>query len=117
MLGLTTANRWWRRWPNLRGEHGGAGSNAPAHHRLADPALPDALADLVLLHAANLCFQAQMTDELQSTGQKTTVFCENRPLEILVFFTICGLFYKLWCCDAMYAVYPQYATKQVGFAL
>lgn len=62
--------RQWQRWPNLRGEHGGAGSDAPGHHRLADPALPDALADLVLLHATNLCFQAQMADKLQGKNNK-----------------------------------------------
>lgn len=40
---------------HLRGEHGGAGPDAPAHHRFCDPALLDGLADLVLLRASDLC--------------------------------------------------------------
>lgn len=39
---------------HLGGEHGGAGPDAPAHHRLGDPALFDGLADLVLLGASDL---------------------------------------------------------------
>lgn len=39
---------------HLGGEHGGAGPDAPAHHRLGDPALFDGLADLVLLRASDL---------------------------------------------------------------
>lgn len=39
---------------HLRGEHGGTGTDAPAHHRLGDPALFDGLTDLVLLRASDL---------------------------------------------------------------
>lgn len=39
---------------HLGGEHGGAGPDAPAHHRLCDPALFDSFADFILLRASNL---------------------------------------------------------------
>lgn len=39
---------------DLGGEQGGAGPDAPAHHRLGDPALADPLADLVFLGSADL---------------------------------------------------------------
>ena len=43
---LQTADLW--------SEHGGAGSDTPAHHRFGYSALSDALADLVLFCASNL---------------------------------------------------------------
>lgn len=39
---------------HLWGEHGGTGTNTPAHHWLCDPALFNSLADLVLLRASDL---------------------------------------------------------------
>lgn len=39
---------------HLRGEHGGAGADAPAHYGLCDPATFNSLTDLVLFCASNL---------------------------------------------------------------
>lgn len=45
---------------HLRGEHSGAGADAPTHYGLCDPATFNSLTDLVLFCASNL----QNTDRL-----------------------------------------------------